>query len=259
MTAEGPARTGPVAVRALTLLEAFTPEHPTLTLSELARRSGFPLSTTHRLALDLVGWGAIERDDRSGRFHIGLRLWEIASLAPRGLVLRESALPVMEDLAHVTQENVQLGVRDGHEVVFVERIRSRDSVALRTRVGGRFALPPTGVGLALLAHAPAHVQEEVCSAPLTRFTEHTICDPDILRRTLADIRRTGVAVSDRQITSDAVSVAAPIFDRTHTIRAAVSVVVDADTAAPYMLAPLLRAAALSIERALSPPDISARS
>ena len=254
MTADGPARTGPVAVRALTLLEAFTPEQPTLTLSELARRSGFPLSTTHRLALDLVVWGAIERDDRTGRFHIGLRLWEIASLAPRGLVLRESALPVMEDLAHVTQENVQLGVRDGHEVVFVERIRSRDSVALRTRVGGRFALPPTGLGLALLAHA----QEEVCSAPLARFTEHTICDPDVLRRTLAEIRRTGVAVSERQITSDAVSVAAPIFDRTRTIRAAVSVVVDADTAAPHMLAPLLRAAALSIERALSPPDTSGR-
>lgn len=252
MTTAGSAHTGPVTVRALKLLETFTPERSELTLSELARLSGLPLSTTHRLALDLLDWGAIERDERTGRFHIGLRLWEIASLAPRGLVLREMALPVMEDLAQVTHENVQLGVRDGHELVFVERIRSRDSVPLLTRVGGRFSLPATGLGLALLAHAPSHVQDEICAMPLDRYTPHTICEAGSLRRTLAEIRQTGIAISDRQISLDTVSVAAPIFDKTRTIRAAISVVVEADTARPRMLTPLLQAAALSIGRALSP-------
>lgn len=243
--------TGPVTVRALRLLEAFTPDKPELSLSDLARRAGLPVSTTHRLAADLLDWGALERDDR-GRYHIGLRLWEIASLAPRGLVLRELALPVMEDLAQITHENVQLGVRDGHELVFVERIRSKDSVPLLTRVGGRFALPATGLGLALLAYAPVTVQEEICALPLERFTEHTITDPAHLRRVLAEIRRTGIAVSDRQISLDTLSVAAPVFDKTNTVRAAVSVVVDARTARPRTLTPLLQAAALSIGRALSP-------
>ncbi|MFD6059841.1 helix-turn-helix domain-containing protein [Rhodococcus wratislaviensis] len=85
--------TGPVTVRALRLLEAFSPDKPELSLSDLARRADLPVSTTHRLAADLLDWGALERDDR-GRYHIGLRLWEIASLAPRALVLRELALPV---------------------------------------------------------------------------------------------------------------------------------------------------------------------
>lgn len=245
--------TGPVAVRALSLLESFTPDHPELGLSEMARRAGLPLSTTHRLALDLVEWGALERNDQTGRFHIGLKLWEIASLAPRGTVLRELALPVMEDIANVTHENVQLGIRDGLELVFVDRIRSTDSVPTLTRVGGRFSLPSTGLGLALLAHAPPHIQDEICTQPLEKYTDHTICDPTALRRALADVRASGIAISDRQISVDTLSVAAPIFDRTHTIRAAISVVVQAHTARPHMLTPLLRAAAMSIGRSLSAP------
>lgn len=251
------AHTGPVALRALRLLEAFSPERPELTLSELSRRSGLPVSTVHRLAADLVAWGALERTQSTNKYHIGLRLWEIASLAPRGLILRETALPVMEDLAQVTHQNIQLGVRDGTELVFVERIRSSESVPIHTRVGGRFALPPTGLGLALLAHAPAWVQEEVCASDLPRYTECTITEGAQLRRVLAEIRRTGVAISDRQISLDTVSVAAPIVDRTGAVRAAISVVAEYSSAKPALLTPLIRAAALTVGRALTPRSSAA--
>src|SRR6476620_1013338 len=113
--------TGSVTIRALRLLELFTPSAPRLTLSDLSRKSGYPLSTVHRLTSDLIEWGALERDS-SGRFTVGLKLWEIASLAPRGTMLRELAMPVMEDLSQITRENVQLGIAEGTEVVFVERI-----------------------------------------------------------------------------------------------------------------------------------------
>lgn len=241
---------GPVTTRALRLLETFTPDRTELTLSEMARRAGLPVSTAHRLAADLAAAGALERNERTGKFHIGLHLWEIASLAPRGTVLREVALPVMEELARITHENVQLGVRDGLELVFVERIRSKESVPLLTRVGGRFTLPATGLGLALLAHECSRIQELVLSGPLERFTEHTITDADHLRRVLSEVRRSGIAVSDRQVSIDTLSVAAPIFDENRKVRAAVSVVVDADTARPVALTPLLQAAAASIGRAL---------
>ncbi|HWS57932.1 MAG TPA: helix-turn-helix domain-containing protein, partial [Actinotalea sp.] len=77
----------PVVDRALLLLGAFDPGHRRLSLSDLARRSGLPLSTTSRLAARLVAWGALERDG-SGAFGIGLRLWEVASLAEPSLGLR---------------------------------------------------------------------------------------------------------------------------------------------------------------------------
>lgn len=243
-----------VTSKVLALLAAFTPDAAELTLSELARRAGVALPTAHRRVAELVAWGALERGP-DGRYRIGLRLWEVAALAPRGLGLREAAMPVLEDLYEVTHENVQLAVRAGLEVVYVERIAGRGSVRVLTRVGGRFALHATGVGLVLLAHAPVDVQEEALGAKLRALTERTVTDPVRLRQILADVRRTGYAVSDRQVTMDAVSVAAPILGPDQAVVAAVSLVVrydpDASAAQPPALAPLVRTAARAISRTLA--------
>jgi DNA-binding IclR family transcriptional regulator len=231
------------------VLDAFTPASPALTLTEIARLAALPLTTVHRLVGDLCVAGALERD-RDGSYRIGLRLWEIASLAPRGVPLREAALPFLEDLYEVTHENVQLGVREGHEVLYIERIAGRQAVGVLTRVGGRFPLHASGIGLVLLAHAPEPVQIQVLAGPLQRFTDHTITDPDRLRRMLSQIRRDGVAVSDRQVTDDAVSVAAPVFDAGGAVLAGVSIVSKADGTDPARLVPAIRAAALGTSRAL---------
>jgi len=250
--ADRPATGRSVTAKVLALLEAFTPEAHALTLTELARRAGVSLPTAHRRAMELVAWGALERGP-DGRFRIGLRLWEVASLAPRGLGLREAAMPFMEDLYEVTHENVQLAVRSGLELVFVERISGRDAVPVRTRVGGRFALHATGVGLVLLAHAPVEVQEEMLASPLRGYSAKTTTDPVRLREVLADVRRNGYAVSDGQVTTDALSVAAPIRDASDEVVAAVSLVVRANGAQPSALAPLVRTAARGISRRLASP------
>jgi DNA-binding IclR family transcriptional regulator len=239
-----------VTSKVLALLDAFTPSTPELTLSELARRADISLPTAHRRARELVEWGALERG-QNGSFHIGLRLWEVASLAPRGLALREAAMPFLEDLYEVSRENVQLAVREGLELVFVERIAGRHAVPVLTRVGGRFALHATGVGLVLLANAPAEVQEAVLTAPLHAYTKKTITDPVRLRETLDAVRRNGYAVSDGQVTLDALSVAAPIMGCDGVV-AAVSLVVRTETAQPAALAPLVMAAGRGIARALEP-------
>jgi DNA-binding IclR family transcriptional regulator len=132
--------------------------------------------------------------------------------------------------------------------VFVERIAGRSAVPVLTRVGGRFALHATGVGLVLLAHAPVAVQDELLAAPLPGFSPKTITDPVRLREVLACVRRNGYAVSDGQVTTDALSVAAPILDASGAVTAAVSLVVRADNAQPTALAPLVIAAARGITR-----------
>jgi DNA-binding IclR family transcriptional regulator len=251
-----------VTDKVLALLAAFTPATPELTLSELARRADVSLPTAHRRVAELLSWGALERG-AGGRYRVGLRLWEVASLAPRGLGLREAAMPFLEDLYEVTRENVQLAVREGNELVFVERIAGRHAVAVRTRVGGRFALHATGVGLVLLAYAPVAVQDELLGSPLDRYTEKTVTDPTALREKLATVRRAGYAVSDGQVTLDALSVAAPVVDASGLVVAAVSLVVHAGEADPRMLAPVVQAAGRGISRALrdiAPPlDGSVRS
>ncbi|GAB2713406.1 IclR family transcriptional regulator [Streptomyces bullii] len=235
--------------RLLSVLAAFDHEHPALSLTDISRRAGLSLTTAHRLVGALTRWGALERDG-SGVYHVGLRLWEVAALAPRGLALRQVALPYLEDLYEATHENVQLAVRDGGEVVYIEWLSGRSAVGVHIRVGARWPLHATGVGLALLAHSAPETQEEYCAAPLASFTPYTITDPERLRRVLADVRRTGVAVSDRQVTEDALSVAAPIRGRDGSVTAAVSVVVPQACTQVPVLVPAVRLAARGISRAL---------
>lgn len=137
----------------LAVLDAFTRDRPVLTLSQIARAVGVPMSTAHRLIAELTAWGGLEPDDEGG-YRVGLRLWELGALAPRGLGLREAALPFLEDVHEVTHENVQLAVRDGVEVVFVERFAARSAVSVLTQVGGRFALRSTGWGWSCLRTRP---------------------------------------------------------------------------------------------------------
>jgi len=235
--------------RLLSVLAAFDHAHTALSLSDISRRAGLTLTTAHRLAGALTEWGALERD-ASGTYHVGLRLWEIAALAPRGLALRQLALPYLEDLYESTHENVQLAVRDGTEVVYTEWISGRSAVGVHIRVGARWPLHATGVGLTLLAHGDPDLQEAYCAGPLASFTPYTITDPLRLRRVLAEVRRTGVAVSTRQITLDALSVAAPVRGPDGAVVAAVSVVVPQVDAQVPALIPAVRLAARGISRAL---------
>ncbi|HTJ38763.1 MAG TPA: IclR family transcriptional regulator [Dactylosporangium sp.] len=247
MTTGNAART--VTSRVLSVLDAFNGEHRRLTLSEISRRAGMPLATAHRLVGELATWGALERD-ADGRYQIGLHLWEVAALAPRGLGLREAAMPYLEDLYEATHQHVQLAVLDGVDVVYVERLSARGAVLVRSRVGGRLPAHTTGVGLVLLAHCPVDVLEQYLSRPLVAFTPLTIADPLRLRATLDKVRRAGHAVSDRQVQMDAVSVAAPVRDVEGRVTAALSVIVPFDGMQPAALIPAVVAAAHGISRSL---------
>jgi DNA-binding IclR family transcriptional regulator len=241
------------AGRLLAVLDAFTPGRSILTLSEISRRAGLSLTTAHRLAGELVNWGALERD-ADGRYRIGLHLLELAALAPRGLELREMAQPFLEDLFHSTRAHVHLAVRDGLEVVYVETLRARGAVAVLSRLGQRWPLHATGTGLVLLAHADHEVQERALSGPLKRFTNKTIVDPRVLRRTLAEARHTGVAVAEEQLTMEAVAIAAPIRGAGDEVVAALGLVVHVDECEPRALVPVITATARGISRALGAPS-----
>jgi DNA-binding IclR family transcriptional regulator len=203
-----------------------------------------------------MAWGALERDVK-GRFTIGLRLWEVASLAPRGQELRQVALPYLRDLEEVTRQHVLLAVRDGGDALLVERLSSHNAMPVLYRVGGRLPLHSTGVGLVLLAFATPGVQEEVLAQPLMHEPEKIPVSPAALRRSLAEIRREGAATVRRRVPQALVTVAAPIFDSKDQVAAAVSVVVPQERAEPRLLVAAVRTVARSISRGLGAGRASA--
>jgi DNA-binding IclR family transcriptional regulator len=237
------------ARRPLDVLALFNPDRVSLSLSEISRLSGIALTTAHRLVGELSDWGALDRDER-GRYSIGLRLWEVGSLASRRMSLRQAALPFMEDLYEATHENVQIGVLDQSEVVYVEQISGRQAIPVITLPGSRLQAHATATGILLLAHATKADVDAVLAGPLRSYTPHTVTDPHRLRRAIADARRNGYAVNEHQIDVAAASVAAPIRDASQAVVAGLSIVMPASGSRVRRYIPALLAAARGISRTL---------
>ena len=235
--------------RAFRILASFGPDDRSLSLTSLSARAGLPAPSALRIARKLVELGALERDE-DGRYMVGLRLLEIASLAPRGHGLRAIALPYLEDLHHATGQHVLLAVRDGTEAILIERLSAHRAGRVLFRIGGRMPMHSTGVGLVLLAHAPVPVQEEALAGDLTLEPGHPLQSERELRVLLAAIRRDGVAVASRLRPEPMTSVAAPVLNGRRVV-AALSVVAQSGNAQPTALTPAVVAVARAISRAVS--------
>jgi DNA-binding IclR family transcriptional regulator len=242
-------RTGEsVVARVVRVLEAFTPDDPALSVTEIARRSGLPVTTASRLIAELAAHGLLAR--RDGEVRVGVRMWELAQRASPTLSLREAAMPFLEDLHAVIGQHVQLAVLDGDEVLFVERISAPNAVVNYTRIAGRLSLHASSSGQVLLAHAPAEQQERVLAGPFQRLTPNTPTRPTQVRAMLADIRRKGYALCPGFIHVDAAAVAVPVRDGGGAVVAAIGAVVPNDGNA-YVHVPALLAAARGVGRMLA--------
>ncbi|WP_346927649.1 helix-turn-helix domain-containing protein, partial [uncultured Arthrobacter sp.] len=139
-----------VVDRVVRVIAAFPEGANVLQLTELATRAGLPLTTAHRLVRQLAGHGLLELG-AGGSVRLGLRLWELVNRNSPTLELRQAALPFMEDIQQVLNQNVNLAVLDGSEVLFVERLSRRGSVANRAQVAGRMPVHVSSAGLVLMA------------------------------------------------------------------------------------------------------------
>ena len=238
-----------VISRVVKVLQVFRDTGGGLNTSEVSRRSGIPLSTTHRILNALAGEGLLEKGG-DARFHVGLTLWQVAARSPRAVGIQRTALPYMQDLYEVTRYPVHLAIQEGHRVIFVERLAPSGDETERPKVGSSYPLHVTAVGLVLLAFSSADLQNEYLSAPLKPITDFTITEPGALRAQLAEVRATGYAISDRQVNPAALSVAAPIRGAGGRVQAAISANVPHHRKNEASLAHTVQAVALSVTRSL---------
>ncbi|MET7517312.1 IclR family transcriptional regulator [Streptomyces sp. NPDC005480] len=238
-----------VSARLLDVLFAFRPGRPQLSLAELTRETGLPHATVHRLTRELVRAGALDRSP-DGAFTVGLRLWQLGTLAPLSASLRAVALPFMDDLHTALRQHVQLSVLEGAEAVLVERLSAGRAVDVVSRLGGRLPLHSSGVGKVLLAHADHELLDRILAQDLPAYTGRTVTAPDQLRAQLAACRESGVAVVREETTAGVDSVGTRILDSEGQVVAALSVVVASGSVDLHAVRPALIASGLAVSRRL---------
>jgi IclR family acetate operon transcriptional repressor len=234
--------------RGLHLLDIFSVNNTELSISELARRAGIPKSTTHRLVTDLVNWGALERGPRGG-VRLGVHLLELGHLVPAQR-LREVAIPFAHNLNEITHLTSNLAIRDGQDVLYVEKISSNSLQVPHSRPGGRLPMHCTALGKAILAFSDREFVESMLSGELKALSSKTITNPGLLRKELATIRETRVAYDVEESRIGLFCVAAPVFSH-RTVVGAISVTGATALEHAQRFAPAVLTTAVALSRTLA--------
>lgn len=210
-----------VVVTAFRVLEEVAIGQP-VGVSEVSRRLELPKSTVQRALRTLAAEGWVQQESNGSRHWIQTpKLLALASRG-RGTTLREVAMPVMHRLLDAANENVHLTVRQGNNVVVVEKLESSHPVRVFDPLGTAIPLHASSTGKAILAWAGAGIDEYI-DQHLEVFTDRTIADPEALRQELQRIRQQGYSYNRGEWRSEIKSIAAPIREVHGSPRSAISV------------------------------------
>nr|XP_061803723.1 HTH-type transcriptional regulator XynR-like [Nerophis lumbriciformis] len=191
--------------------------------TEAVRGSGVAKSTAHRLLNELVGIGAVRFDANSKTYYGGLLLAQLGSAVAAEYDLRKVARPHLERLQKEIGHTVTLGIRDGDQGIYLDKVESKDfGIRLHSEIGKSFPLHCTGIGKVLMSATPAAELSTLLRGKLKALTARTITSKARLKKELAEIRRRGYAIDDEEITRGLICIAAPVFGPGQQIAGALS-------------------------------------
>lgn len=218
-----------VLERTFSLLETLAAQPESVSLKEISERTGLHPSTAHRILNDLAIGRFVDRP-QAGSYRLGMRLLELGNLVKARLDVRDAALGPMRELHKVTHQPVNLSLRQGDEIVYIERTYSeRSGMQVVRAIGGRAPLHLTSVGKLFLAHDdPIRVRAYATRTGLTGHTRNSITDVTRLERELAAVRATGTARDDEELELGVRCMACGIHDDQGKLLAGLSVSAPAD-------------------------------
>jgi IclR family transcriptional regulator, pca regulon regulatory protein len=237
--------------RGLAILSAFTPRRGVLGIADIADDLGMSRSTTHRYVITLAALGYLEQDP-SRKYRLGLRVTDLGMAALQSTDLREHARPCLEELRQRTSYTTSLGVLDGSDVVYVDRLRSfrryRGEIDSSPDTGSRVPAYCTAMGKLLLANLPEPERRDLlASLRLAKRSSRMITSKQALRQELERIRSAGIATSDQEFMADTIAIAVPVRNVAAEVVAAVNLVAPSSVISLKdlvgALAPHLRATA----------------
>jgi len=213
----------PSVERALRILEVLANSKRGLSLAQLIQSIGIPKSSAHCLLLTLERNGFLRRNEASGRYLFGLKLFSLATMAVERIELREQVLPLLVGLMKKTGLTVHMALLEHGDAVLIERVEAPGPFRLATWVGKRMGMHCTSLGKAIMAYLkPADLTILVKEHGLPRHNQNTIASMRELREELDEVRRHGYAVDDQEEEMGLRCVGAPIFDRDGVPIAAIS-------------------------------------
>jgi len=239
--------------RTLDVLEALASRRGATGISDLSLLVGLHVSTVHRLLATLVDRGYVRQDPESSRYHLGSRVFTLASAADLHLDLRLVARPYLERMMRTSGETANLVTVAGREVVYLDQVASMHLVKMFTAPGLHAPLYCTGTGKALLAFMGERFAEPVLAGSLRRYTTRTIVTRSALEKELGLIRRNGYSIDNEEMEEGVRCLAVPVFDRKNTCVGAMSVSGPTSRMTPervQKLAPIARAIADELSRQL---------
>lgn len=214
--------------RGLAVLSAFTSKRPVRGIAEIADELDMSRSTTHRYVSTLEVLGYLEQD-ASRKYRLGLRVTDLGMSALNATDLREQAHTYLDELRQRTSYTTSLGVLDGSEVLYVDRVRSfhrgLSRIDLDLQAGSRLPAYCTATGKLLLANLPAAAQREVIAEmKLTKHGPNTVSSKKALRGQLEEISEAGFAIDDEELAADLYGMAAPVRDGARDVVGAVDLI-----------------------------------
>lgn len=213
------------SLKAIVILESLkdSGKHG-LGITEIAEKSGLNKSSVHRIITALANREYVIRNEATKKYTLGYKLLELCSHLLENVPLKDAARPDLERLNDRVEETVHLIQRDGKYGVIVDKLNCKHSIGLLSYVGKRQLLHCTSAGKTILAHTDEEERDRVIrEIGLIPITEHTIIDPDVFAREMSQIRANGIAWNLSEDRDDVVGVAAPIFDASGKIAAALNV------------------------------------
>jgi DNA-binding IclR family transcriptional regulator len=218
-----------VLERAFSLLDTLASHQDPVSLKDLSEKTGLHPSTAHRILNDLTIGRFVDRPE-AGSYRLGMRLLELGNLVKARLDVRDAALGPMRELHKLTHQPVNLSMRQGDEIVYIERTYSeRSGMQVVRAVGGRAPLHLTSVGKLFLAHDDAtRVRAYATRTGLSGHTRNSITALPTLERELSSVRSNGIARDDEELELGVRCMAAGIFDDQGKLVAGLSISAPAD-------------------------------
>ena len=218
-----------VIERMFALIDVLASREEAISLKEISEKTGLHPSTTHRILNDLAVGRFVDRPE-AGSYRLGLRLLELGNLVKARLNVRDAALMPMRELHRLIQQPVNLSVRQGDEIVYVERAYSeRSGMQVVRAIGGRAPLHLTSTGkLFLAADEPQRVRAYATRTGLAGHTRNSITQLPLLERELAKARQYGIARDNEELELGVRCMAAGIYDDQSRLVAGLSISAPAD-------------------------------